>query len=428
MAIYDLLPSVAFGKVDAFSAGVVTFNAGAWTPAAYVNLYIYFPLDGTAARITANTATTVSFAADTPSIGQNFEIRPAASVPAGGLPTLITLAASQVVVTPVGNIASTDAQAALAELDAEKVAIAGDTMTGSLILNADPVAALGAVTLQLLESRLAGLLMYRGAYDAITNTPDLDVAPIGILVGYSYTVSVAGTFFTATVEIGDMLIAEQDNPTLESHWTIIQANVDHSIFTQKTSSTGAAIIPNGTTAQQDAPAAGKYYLRYNDTVPQWEASADGGAYAALGGGGGGKIGQVVQAVEGGVVFSSTATTLTAVGAGAIITPSATTSKVLVEITCCVSANAALQLVTSILRGTTSLTPTGDNGFADLFITSASDSKTMTLSYLDSPATTSATTYKLGWYSSGGTIFIGRRGDSTAWNKAPIVVTLKEILA
>ena len=45
-------------------------------------------------------------------------------------------AASGITVTPGGNISSTDVQAALAELDNEKVAKAGDTMTGPLVLPA----------------------------------------------------------------------------------------------------------------------------------------------------------------------------------------------------------------------------------------------------------------------------------------------------
>ena len=44
-------------------------------------------------------------------------------------------AASGITVTPAGNIAATNVQAALVELDTEKVAKAGDTMTGNLIVN-----------------------------------------------------------------------------------------------------------------------------------------------------------------------------------------------------------------------------------------------------------------------------------------------------
>lgn len=73
---------------------------------------------------------------------------------------------------------------------------------------------------------LAGGATYVGGYDASTNTPDLDTAPSGIDQGDMYTVTVAGTFFTTDVEVGDLIIAEQNNPTLEAHWTIVNKNLD----------------------------------------------------------------------------------------------------------------------------------------------------------------------------------------------------------
>lgn len=45
--------------------------------------------------------------------------------------------AAQVISTPIGDIASTNVQAALGELADEKVARAGDAMTGPLLLNTD---------------------------------------------------------------------------------------------------------------------------------------------------------------------------------------------------------------------------------------------------------------------------------------------------
>jgi hypothetical protein len=56
------------------------------------------------------------------------------------------IAASSVVVTPTGAIAATNAQAALAELDSEKVAKGGDTMTGLLTLAGDPTTNYQAAT------------------------------------------------------------------------------------------------------------------------------------------------------------------------------------------------------------------------------------------------------------------------------------------
>lgn len=62
------------------------------------------------------------------------------------------VAASAVTVVPTGNISSSDVQAAIQELDNEKIAKAGDTMTGTLTLNADPALALQAATKQYVDS------------------------------------------------------------------------------------------------------------------------------------------------------------------------------------------------------------------------------------------------------------------------------------
>jgi hypothetical protein len=61
-------------------------------------------------------------------------------------------AASGITVIPGGNITSTNVQAAITELDSEKVRKSGDTMSGFLILNADPETALGAATRQYVDA------------------------------------------------------------------------------------------------------------------------------------------------------------------------------------------------------------------------------------------------------------------------------------
>jgi hypothetical protein len=80
------------------------------------------------------------------------------------------------------------------------------------------------------DAAVAGLYDHKGGYDASANSPDLDTSPSGILKGDAYTVSSAGTFFTAAVDAGDVLIADQDSPTLETHWTIVNRNIDESTF------------------------------------------------------------------------------------------------------------------------------------------------------------------------------------------------------
>ena len=72
----------------------------------------------------------------------------------------------------------------------------------------------------------SGLLIFQGGYDAANNTPDLDSSPsASIKKGWSYVVTAAGSFFTETVEVGDLLIAEQDAPTTLANWTTVQNNI-----------------------------------------------------------------------------------------------------------------------------------------------------------------------------------------------------------
>ena len=77
---------------------------------------------------------------------------------------------------------------------------------------------------------VAGLYDHKGSYNAASNTPDLDTAPSGIKKADAYTVSVAGTFYTAVLAPGDVLIADKDDPTLETDWTIVNRNIDETAF------------------------------------------------------------------------------------------------------------------------------------------------------------------------------------------------------
>ena len=70
-----------------------------------------------------------------------------------------------------------------------------------------------------------GDVSLKGDYNASTNTPDLDTSPSGVKKGDHYVVSVAGTFFSTALEVGDSIIAKNDNPTSVTHWIILQANL-----------------------------------------------------------------------------------------------------------------------------------------------------------------------------------------------------------
>jgi hypothetical protein len=77
------------------------------------------------------------------------------------------------------------------------------------------------------DASVVGGLVYQGGYNADTNTPDLDAAPIaGIKKGWTYTVTADGSFFTEQVRVGDVLIAEIDSPTTLADWTTVQNNID----------------------------------------------------------------------------------------------------------------------------------------------------------------------------------------------------------
>lgn len=81
--------------------------------------------------------------------------------------------------------------------------------------------------LDAINSTITGALTYQSGYNATTNTPNLDSSPPtgAILQGYVYVVTSDGTFYTESVQTGDMLFAEVDNPSSLSDWTIVNKNI-----------------------------------------------------------------------------------------------------------------------------------------------------------------------------------------------------------
>jgi len=151
-------------------------------------------------------------------------------------------------------------------------------------------------------------------------------------------------------------------------------------------------------------------------------------YAAAGGG---KLLQVVQTVDT-TNRSTTSTSLTASGCQVAITPASTSNKVLLicsGTTSCDVSNRMIQYI-SLLRGVTDLTPAGTNAFLNYILTGQTSNNQFmadifTMTYLDSPSTTSATTYEISFATESGTIYLGRRGwDETL--DSPTVSTAMEI--
>ena len=100
----------------------------------------------------------------------------------------------------------------------------------------DPTSAQDAATKQYVDDATVGGLIYQGGYNATLNTPDLDSASsIAVEKGWTYTVTVAGLFFTEQVRVGDVLIAEVDQAAGAStlaNWTTVQNNIDLASLTQ----------------------------------------------------------------------------------------------------------------------------------------------------------------------------------------------------
>jgi len=107
----------------------------------------------------------------------------------------------------------------------------------------------------------------------------------------------------------------------------------------------------------------------------------------------GSVLQVVSANTSSVVNIAT-TTFTDTGITATITPSATSSKILVMATVAVNHANNEGIGIKLLRGSTQLFSTG-NQYGFLYADSVGDSYVRgTINELDSPSTTSATTYKI----------------------------------
>ncbi|MCP4305554.1 MAG: hypothetical protein GY788_11875 [bacterium] len=144
--------------------------------------------------------------------------------------------ASEIAFLPAGDIAATDVQAAIEELDSGKLPLAGGTLTGDLILPGDPDSNLKAATRQYVDQIIAAqdAMVFRGVIDCSTN-PNYPAADRGD----TYRVSVAGKIgggSGAGVEAGDLLLCLTDSTASGNHaavgadWSIAQVNLDGAVI------------------------------------------------------------------------------------------------------------------------------------------------------------------------------------------------------
>ena len=105
----------------------------------------------------------------------------------------------------------------------------GNLSIGHKLTNVvNPTSAQDAATKNYVDTTFAGsgALIYQGGYDATTAAPS-----VGVLAGWTYAVTVAGSgvpagFWSPTLEVGDLVIANIDTPKTAADWTEINKNID----------------------------------------------------------------------------------------------------------------------------------------------------------------------------------------------------------
>lgn len=98
--------------------------------------------------------------------------------------------------------------------------------SNKIVSVSNPTSAQDAATKNYVDTTFAGsgALIFQGGYDASTSGPNGSA-----LKGWTYAVTVAGNgggYWSTPLEVGDLIIAEQDNPASEADWTDVQNNVD----------------------------------------------------------------------------------------------------------------------------------------------------------------------------------------------------------
>ena len=156
-------------------------------------------------------------------------------------------------------------------------------------------------------------------------------------------------------------------------------------------------------------------------------------------GSGGIIVQIVNAVySGSSSFTTSGSTFQDTGLSASITPSSSSNKILVTYQLECAAETSYRHACRLVRGSTDILlansagdrirATNNNGNPPNNVRMSSFSQT----YLDSPSTTSSTTYKLvGWAESSGLFFTNRsesNSDSASHARGVSTITLMEVAA
>ena len=164
-------------------------------------------------------------------------------------------------------------------------------------------------------------------------------------------------------------------------------------------------------------------------VDSIQTAAGGSATASgLGIGGVGKIGQVVNVTKTDTFNSSSGSYVDVTGLSASITPSATTSKIFVNLTLYVSNDTQTSnTFAKIVRDSTGLQESINRIPQEAQAVYRTYNISMT--HLDSPSSTSALTYKLQMLTNAGTFYVNRAANQGGFSGThTATLTLMEVLA
>ncbi len=149
----------------------------------------------------------------------------------------------------------------------------------------------------------------------------------------------------------------------------------------------------------------------------------------------GNVGKVVQIVSSTKTdtASSTSTSFTDTGISASITPSSSSNKILIVASIYWSHTGSPAMVLNLVRGSTNIsqpavTSGSHPGTVAAWVNEISMSS-HTITFLDSPNTTSSTTYKIQWKSTnGGTIQLNSYVNAPSQYHGTSTITLTEVTA